>query len=70
MYNLKQQLENSLANQELKQEDYDDIANKVALYEESLLNKKKTEYEDNKKVLNSKLELINELIFNEEQGNY
>lgn len=70
MYDIKQQLENDLSNSNIKNSDYDEIAKIVSDYEEKLINEKKQEYEHNQELIKSKIELINDMIYNEEQGNY
>lgn len=70
MYDIKQQLENELSNSNIKNSDYDEIAKLVSDYEEKLINAKKQEYEHNQELIKSKIELINDMIYNEEQGNY
>lgn len=70
MYDIKQQLENELSNSNIKNSDYDEIAKIVSDYEEKLINEKKQEYEHNQELIKSKIELINDMIYNEEQGNY
>lgn len=70
MYDIKQQLENELSNSNIKNSDYDEIAKLVSDYEEKLINEKKQEYEHNQELIKSKIELINDMIYNEEQGNY
>ena len=70
MYDIKQQLENELSNSNIKNSDYDEIAKLVSDYEEKLISEKKQEYEHNQELIKSKIELINDMIYNEEQGNY
>lgn len=70
LYNKKQELENEYANSIIKNTDYDEIAKLVSDYEEKLIENKKQEYAHNQELIKSKIDLINELIYNEEQGNY
>lgn len=70
LYGIKQQLENDLSNSIIKNSDYDEIAKLVSDYEEKLINDKKEEYAHKQELIKSKIELINDMIYNEEQGNY
>lgn len=70
LYNKKQELENEYANSIIKNTDYDEIAKLVSDYEEKLIENKKQEYAHNQELIKSKIDLINELIYNEEQGTY
>lgn len=70
LYDIKQKLENEYANSIIKNTDYDEIAKLVSDYEEKLINSKKEEYAHNQELIKSKIELVDEMIYNTEQGIY